>query len=364
MADIRLQGVSKVFGNKTVAVRDLTLTFPSGSVTCLLGPSGCGKTTLMRIIAGLEEATTGDIYFDDDRVTLLSPSQRNIGMVFQYPVVYRGISVFRNIELPLMQDKSLSPSDRKRRVEEVLDTLDLAHAAQRDVSQLDNGTRQKVAVAREVVRQPRIILFDEPVTNVDVQSKTQLKRALKRLVKQHNQTIIYVTHDQTEAMTLADEIALMRDGEIVQRGVPRDIYNHPNDRFGGWFLGNPGMNFVPYSLAARAGGLQLIGALFAVPPTVEGVGAGRVVVGIRPERVRVYSSGNGHTVSAGIVRRAVVVGGQVLLTLRLSDGAILKAKVPDSGGLTEGGVAHVEIPLEEVTLFDADGHRLHARFVS
>jgi ABC-type sugar transport system ATPase subunit len=275
MADIRLEGVRKVFGGRVVAVRDLTLTFPSGSVTCLLGPSGCGKTTLMRMIAGLEEPTAGEIYFDNQRVTHLSPSQRQIGMVFQYPVVYRGITVERNIELPLMQDKRLSPAERKQRIAEVLETLDLTAYAQHDVSMLDNGTRQKVAVAREVARQPRILLFDEPVTNVDVSSKTQLKRALKRLVKQHNQTIIYVTHDQTEAMTLADEIALMRDGMIIQRGVPREIYDHPNDRFGGWFLGNPGMNFIDYRLDNGA----LVGGLFAKPMQLDLTADSHIVVG-------------------------------------------------------------------------------------
>jgi ABC-type sugar transport system ATPase subunit len=359
MADIRLEGVRKVFGGRVVAVRDLTLTFPSGSVTCLLGPSGCGKTTLMRMIAGLEEPTAGEIYFDNQRVTHLSPSQRQIGMVFQYPVVYRGITVERNIELPLMQDKRLSPAERKQRIAEVLETLDLTAYAQHDVSMLDNGTRQKVAVAREVARQPRILLFDEPVTNVDVSSKTQLKRALKRLVKQHNQTIIYVTHDQTEAMTLADEIALMRDGMIIQRGVPREIYDHPNDRFGGWFLGNPGMNFIDYRLDNGA----LVGGLFAKPMQLDLTADSHIGVGIRPERVRVQTTPTPTSVPARVRRLAIAAGGQHLLSLQI-DNILLKAKVPESLRVEQGETVYVECAPEDITLFDADGHRLNVRLTA
>ncbi|MEL7234542.1 MAG: ABC transporter ATP-binding protein, partial [Chloroflexota bacterium] len=243
-SEIRLEKLRREFG-PTIAVDDITVTFPSASVTCLLGPSGCGKTTLMRMIAGLQEPTSGEIYFGDQNVTDLTPSQRNIGMVFQYPVVYRGMTLFGSVELPLKQER-INSKERKKRVTETLESLNLMDVAYERVAELDNATRQKAAVARAVARQPQIILFDEPITNVDVSAKVQLKRALKGLVKQHAQTIIYVTHDQTEAMTLADEIALMQSGKIIQRGRPRDIYNVPNSRFGGWFLGNPGMNFVDY----------------------------------------------------------------------------------------------------------------------
>ncbi|MGQ9887776.1 MAG: ABC transporter ATP-binding protein [Aggregatilineales bacterium] len=360
MAVIRLENLRKEFG-KLVAVRDLTMTFPTSSVTCLLGPSGCGKTTLMRMIAGLEEPTRGEIYFDDERVTDLTPSERNIGMVFQYPVIYRGMTVYRNIELPLLEDKTLSPAQRRQRVESVMDTLDLTRFASAGVDRLDNGTRQKVAVAREVARQPRIILFDEPVTNVDIASKLQLKRALKRLVKQHSQTIIYVTHDQTEAMTLADEIALMRDGAIVQRGAPRDLYNNPADRFGGWFLGNPGMNFVDCSLTPDADSMTLAGPLFQEPVRVDGVdGRREVVLGIRPERVRVLRQPTPNSVEARVVQQALVAGGQHLLTLEIG-GAVVKAKVSPEMRFSIGERAHVVFPLEHIVLFEPqEGLRLDA----
>ena len=356
MAEIRLKNLQKVFepkGAKVTAVRDLTLNFPTSTVTCLLGPSGCGKTTLMRMIAGLESPSSGDIYFDDECVTELSPSRRNIGMVFQYPVVYRGINVFSNVELPLKEVKGLSKKERKERVEGVLESLELTSNAYKNVDTLDNGTLQKVSVARAVARRPKIILFDEPITNVDAESKVQLKIALKNLTKQHSQTIVYVTHDQTEAMTLADEIALMRDGEIVQRGSPEVVYERPNERFGGWFLGNPGMNFVPHKVT----GGRLHAPLFGEPHNAD-VSEDEVLVGVRPERVHVLSQQQKHAVKAQVTHRAIVIGGQHLLTLQVG-GQKLKAKVSPSN-VTAGQEVWVHVPHESVTLFSGGGQRLEA----
>jgi ABC-type sugar transport system ATPase subunit len=358
MAEIRLDNLRKEYGS-LVAVKDVTITFPTSTVTCLLGPSGCGKTTLMRMIAGLESPTRGEIYFDNERITDLTPAQRKIGMVFQYPVVYRGISVYRNIELPLLEDR-LSEVERRRRIEEVVEILGLNDSVHKDVGDVDTGTRQKVAVARAVARQPRIILFDEPITNVDVSAKVQLKRALKDFTKQHRQTIIYVTHDQTEAMTLADEIALMKDGEIVQREKPRELYNHPNDVFGGWFLGNPGMNFLEYEVKKNDSTLQLDVPLFTTPVRINGLdGHGKVSVGIRPEHVLVSTERKTASVDGAVLRKSIVVGGQYLLTIEIGDKR-LKAKVPSSVGQQVGSEAWVECPLENIILFDPNGHRLDA----
>ncbi len=357
MLEIRLDNLRKAFGD-VVAVNDISITFPSSTVTCLLGPSGCGKTTLMRMIAGLEVPTSGEIYFGDQRVTDMNPSQRNIGMVFQYPVVYRGMTVFNNVELPLRTERGVSTKERRARVEMVLDSLDLLDKANIDVTNLDNGTRQKVAVARAVARRPSIILFDEPITNVDITAKYQLKRALKQLVKQHNQTIVYVTHDQTEAMTLADEIALMRSGEIVQRGTPRELYNSPNERFGGWFLGNPGMNFIECEVIRQDGQALIVDPIFPTP--VQATLPDRVtsvVVGIRPERVRVDSTPSEHTVEGRVIRSAMVVGGQHLLTVQAGN-EIVRAKVPHNQHIAGDQPAHVYSPLEHVAVFDEDGHRI------
>ncbi|MCJ7780866.1 MAG: ABC transporter ATP-binding protein, partial [Acidimicrobiia bacterium] len=245
MADIRLEGLHKEFDDgEVVAVRDLNLTFKDGTTTCLLGPSGCGKTTLMRIIAGLEQPTRGRVYFGDRDVTDVKTRNRDLGMVFQYPVVYQGATVRENIALPL-RGEDLAESEKKERVDELITLIGLEDVADRDVTGLDSGNRQKVAVARAVSRHAPIILFDEPITNVDPDLKLQVKRTLRELFTRLNQTIIYVTHDQTEAMTLADEIALMNDGAIDQMAPPRELYNDSASLFSGWFLGNPGMDFVP-----------------------------------------------------------------------------------------------------------------------
>jgi ABC-type sugar transport system ATPase subunit len=365
MADVRVQSLRKTFGSLH-AVDDVTFSFPESSVTCLLGPSGCGKTTLMRIIAGLEQPTAGDVFFGDRRVTDLPPSKREIGMVFQYPVVYKGITVAENIELPLKSEK-LPAAERKRRVREVVELLGLQAVADRDVSRLDNGSRQKVSVAREVARQPRIILFDEPITNVDATAKLQLKRAFKELTRRLSQTIVYVTHDQTEAMTLADQIALMRDGRIVQCDAPRTLYNAPADRFAGWFLGNPGMAFFDAELHGAGGFLTLLSPLLPAPTAVSGRGlrGGPVTLGIRPELIEVAAEAVPGSVPAVLLRKSIQIGGQYLLTLALpGSDATFRAKVSHRAGaaLPERGEVRVRLPLERVVLFGADGARLDAAF--
>ena len=359
MVEIRVDGLTKRFKD-LVALDDVSFTFADSEVTCLLGPSGCGKTTLMRIIAGLEKPTSGEVYFGADRVTKLRPARRNIGMVFQYPVVYRGISVRRNIELPLVSDK-LDATERNRRIARVADILDLGQHLDKDITQLDNGTRQKVAVARAVARQPRIILFDEPITNVDAHAKLQLKRSFKELTRELRQTIVYVTHDQTEAMTLADRIALMQDGRIVQYDAPRTLYNTPNDRFGGWFLGNPGMSFFPGRLVRDGAGLAVAAALLASPMPVAGTGTeggadgDEVTIGIRPERVRVSSSPVAGAVRARVARRSITVGRQYLVALA-HEGVAFKAKVPTDVGRALGEDVWVSLSPMDVFLFGPDGH--------
>jgi ABC-type sugar transport system ATPase subunit len=355
MSDIRTDGLHKEFNNgEVVAVDNLSITFPEGTTTCLLGPSGCGKTTLMRMIAGLETPSRGRIFFGNQEVTKLSTRNRKIGMVFQYPVVYRGSDVRANIELPLKAE-GLSKAERAKRVDEVLDLLEMRHAVNQSIESLDNGTRQKVAVARAVARHPRIILFDEPITNVDISSKLQLKRALKELITRLRQTIIYVTHDQTEAMTLADQIALMKDGRIVQYAPPRELYNRPNDVFGGWFLGNPGMNFFEQILVPGDGGLT--SPLFQGQMRLSGnIQPDQVTLGIRPEDVQVSSQPIPGGVDGQILRRSIVIGGQFLLQLKVGDRQF-KAKVPSELGKSLGEKVWVALPPDKLSLFGSDGHQ-------
>jgi ABC-type sugar transport system ATPase subunit len=350
MLDITVKNLTKKFGD-FAALKGLDLTFPAGQVTCLLGPSGCGKTTLMRIIAGLETPTTGEVYFGDERVNKLSTRQRNIGMVFQYPVVYRGMNVRQNIELPLTEDRGLSKSERSHRVEEVLDILEMRDVANLDVSELDNGTRQKVACAREVARRPRIILFDEPITNVDINSKLQLKRGLKELFIKLKQTVVYVTHDQTEAMTLADQIALMKDGLITQMGSPREVYDHPRDAFAGFFLGNPGMNFYE-NVTVKQG--EVICDIFPAPTRLSSLSADApsVTLGIRPEYVRIVTSRTPSAVRAKVIGSAIVTGGQYLIRLKIGN-LTARAKTSHAVGcaLSVGDDTWAEFPTEYISVF-------------
>lgn len=359
MSEIRIEKLRKEYGS-TVAVRDVTITFPSGSVTCLLGPSGCGKTTLLRMIAGLEDPTSGEIYFGDQKVTDQAPSKRNIGMVFQYPVVYRGISVYQNIELPLLQE-NLSEQERRKRIMDVVETLGLQDSINKDITKLDNGTRQKVAVARTVARQPQIILFDEPITNVDIASKDQLKQALKDLTRVLRQTIVYVTHDQTEAMTLADQIALMKDGVVVQQDSPRSLYNRPNDVFGGWFLGNPGMDFFDVIVVPTGGSSQVDTGLFSKSLIIDGLkNSTSVKLGIRPELINVKNEKTDAMISGKILRKSIVVGGQYLLVMQAGS-HIFKAKVDPESGFELKENVWFELPLKDVSVFDENGHRLEVK---
>ncbi len=361
MAEVEVRGLHKEFG-KLVAVNDISLTFAVSKVTCLLGPSGCGKTTLMRMIAGLEEPTRGEVLFAGEPVTELSPSERNIGMVFQYPVVYQGMTVRGNIELPLLGIKGLSAHERADRVRQALDVLKLEDVADVDVGRLTHAVRQKVAVARAIARKPPVMLLDEPVTNVDPVTKSQLKWLLKEITRDHEQTIIYVTHDQTEAMTLADEIMLMNEGRIVHRGSPRDVYNLPEDRFGGWFLGNPGMNFLQHEVRKEGGAPAIVGPLFPRPHVIRGLGDHQVItVGVRPERVEVGATASTTSVPATVNHAALVAGGQQLLSLDVAGGRI-KAKVPTGGAFRIGDQVHVTCPGQHLTLFDEAGARVAVEF--
>ena len=357
MPDIHLERITKKFGDFT-AVNEVSITFPDSSVTCLLGPSGCGKTTLMRMIAGLETPTSGRVRLGNRDVTRLAPSRRNVGMVFQYPVMYPTLSVAQNIELPLLRDRSVSGAERRRRLEQVLDILSMRDLADAFIEDLDAGGRQKVAVGRSVARQTEIILFDEPTTNVEVNAKLELVRAFKEVTRQLKQSIVYVTHDQTEAMTLADQIALMKDGDITQCDSPRELYNNPQTEFGGWFLGNPGMNFVSHTIGE--GERWVVLPLFDKPIDAPDGARGAITLGIRPEHIATHAEPVDGSVEALVLSRAVTIGGQQLIKVRVGD-IDLKIKANRDVGrqLAKNDTVHIIVPPGRIAFF-VDGRRLHA----
>ena len=351
MYDIRLENVTKKFADFT-AVDNISFTIPKSSVTVLLGPSGCGKTTLMRMIAGLETPTSGKVFFGEHEVTNVPTKRRNIGMVFQYPVIYRGTSVRKNLELPLLSEK-LSKAELDKRIDEVAEILDLTSVLKRQVEELDNGTRQKIAVGREVARQPRIILFDEPITNIDLTSKLELKRSMKELFGRLQQTIVYVTHDQTEAMTLADQIALMQDGVITQSDSPKEIYEKPNSQFAGWFLGNPGMNFVPPEFI-KVSGSKITSPLFTQTIDLGSKASSVDTFGVRAEGISVTTSQAKDGVQARVTRKSIGAGGQYLLDLAVGS-LLIKARVSHSIGREATDAVWASIASENITFFDKAG---------
>jgi ABC-type sugar transport system ATPase subunit len=339
MTDIRFENLRKEFDGGVVACDDLTLTLQSGTTTCLLGPSGCGKTTLMRLIAGLDSPTSGRIWFGETDVTQVSTRDRNLGMVFQYPVVYQGTTIRENVLLPLKHER-MTASQRTTRADDVLFKLGLESIANQTVAGLDNATRQKVAVARAIARSAPVVLFDEPITNVDITAKLQLKRVLKELFTSLDQTVIYVTHDQTEAMTLADNIALMRNGRIEQIGPPRELYSASATRFAGWFLGQPGMNFIDLRLASPE--LQKLLAK-------TGDDDRKPIVGFRPEAVSVRPVAQPGWASAVMKHSTLATGGQHLVTLQTAR-QMVKAKLASTEYLDARPGATVWWNVDEVNI--------------
>jgi ABC-type sugar transport system ATPase subunit len=350
--DIRLENLTKNF-DSLIAVNNITFTIPKSSVTVLLGPSGCGKTTLMRMIAGLEKPSSGRIFFDDQEVTRVSTRRRNLGMVFQYPVIYRGTSVKRNLELPLLSE-GLDKKVVNDRVHNVAEILGITDSLNKMVEDLDNGTRQKIAVGRAVAREPNIILFDEPITNIDINAKLELKRSLKEVFGRLSQTIVYVTHDQTEAMTLADQIALMQDGVITQCAPPAEIYSKPASQFAGWFIGNPGMNFVEKKHLTKTDSTVAAPVLMSQTLRVGARASDVAALGVRAESISVSTKEVSGGKRARVLRKSLGIGGQYLLELDYA-GLTLKARVGHSLGREISKEVWTTIESESISLFDENG---------
>jgi multiple sugar transport system ATP-binding protein len=269
---IQFKNVSKKFGETNV-VADLSLEIDDGEFVVLLGPSGCGKTTTLRMLAGLETVTSGDIYVCRERVNDVPTQQRDLAMVFQSYALYPHMSIAENIAYPLRVRK-LDPDERDKRIAHVARMLEIEPLLTRKPRQLSGGERQRVALARAIVREPRAYLMDEPLSNLDARLRVQMRGELKRLQHELGTTTIYVTHDQAEAMTLASRVAVMSRGRLQQFDTPLNIYNHPANRFVAEFVGSPSMNFIDGAIATE---------LLKLP-------ANRAEeIGIRPEHIHVFT---------------------------------------------------------------------------
>jgi sn-glycerol 3-phosphate transport system ATP-binding protein len=284
MSEIELRELRKEFPGGTVALHGLTLTVGSGEVLVLVGPSGCGKSTALRLVAGLEQPTSGSVAIGGEDVSDLGPRERDLAMVFQNYALYPHLDVFRNIAFPLKEQRVAKP-DIDRRVRAVADMLELSELLKRKPGQLSGGQRQRVAMARALVREPRGFLLDEPLSNLDAKLRAQVRGELKTLLARLGVTSIYVTHDQVEAMTLGDRIAVLDRGRLQQLGTPDEVFDRPANLFVAAFMGSPPMNLLRGRVE---GGLLQAGSLRL---EVTGVPDGEIVVGFRPESLGLAGGG-------------------------------------------------------------------------
>ena len=302
MADIVIENIKKSF-SAFQALRDVSLTINDGEFVSLLGPSGCGKTTLLRIIAGLETATSGDISIGGRSVIDLPPKDRGLAMVFQNYAVFPHMTVYENVAFGLRMQKADETRVRKQ-VEKAAGLLHIEPYLERYPNKLSGGQRQRVAVARALAVEPGVLLMDEPLSNLDALLRLEMRTELKTVLQSAGTTTIYVTHDQTEAMGLSDRIAVVHDGRIEQVGTPVEVYNHPATRFVGGFIGNPPMNFI--TMPVNDGHVTIGAQRFAVPAD-----GGDIVLGLRGETVERAPAGRGLDMQ---VRVAEPMGSHLLLT--------------------------------------------------
>jgi multiple sugar transport system ATP-binding protein len=306
MARLEISGLHKHFGG-VHAVRGIDLDVSDGEFCVLVGPSGCGKSTLLRAIAGLETVDQGTIAIDGEVVNDMRPRDRDLAMVFQNYALYPYMNVFENIAFGLRARK-FPRAEIDERVPRVAAMLGIASLLDRFPRQLSGGQRQRVAIGRAIVRDARLFLFDEPLSNLDAQLREEMRSEIKRLHQEIGKTIVYVTHDQIEAMTLADRIVLLKDGRIEQQGAPLDLFERPATRFVAGFLGSPAMNFLPAALVGDGGARAIRlgdGVVLDLPPARRnGLAPGAVTFGVRPEHMSRARDGDGR---AGLARVRVAI---------------------------------------------------------
>ncbi len=355
MAELEFSHVSKVYGADTPAVRDLNLRVGEGEFVVLVGPSGCGKTTALRMVAGLEEITSGEIRIGDRVVNDLAPRERDIAMVFQNYALYPHKSVYDNLAFGLRMRK-VSKAEQRRRVEEIARKLGLADMLQRRPAQLSGGQRQRVAMGRAIVREPKAFLMDEPLSNLDAKLRVQMRAEIARIQQALKVTTLYVTHDQVEAMTMGDRVAVMRDGVLQQVDTPQRLYDAPGNLFVASFVGSPPMNL--FEATVEQGGsrlvfgdaqLELPADLLSERPALRAYAGRRVAVGIRPEEVREASGWDGARVR-GRVLLVEALGAEQLVHIEIAATPLERADLVDAVAADPGPSLGVEDLERSVTL--------------
>jgi lactose/L-arabinose transport system ATP-binding protein len=361
MIGVRLANVEKAFGNATV-IHGVSMEIQKGDFAVFVGPSGCGKSTLLRMIAGLEETSAGRIWIEQTEVTEVEPAKRGVAMVFQSYALYPHLSVYENMAFSLRLARR-KQAEVETKVREAARILRLEEQLEKKPAQLSGGQRQRVAIGRAIVRQPQVFLFDEPLSNLDAELRVQMRLELARLHRQIGSTMIYVTHDQVEAMTLADKIFVLQGGYVRQAGRPLDLYDDPDNRFVAGFIGSPSMNFATGTVVARQDGSVIVRPDgFEVHTIVAHVGGARpapgdaVTIGMRPEHLVIAHEGEeGLPLSVDMTEE---LGGVSYLHARTPTGDNFVMERRGEREKLEGRRVAVTAPPDKVLVFDGDGERL------
>jgi|SoiMethySBSTD1v2_1073268.scaffolds.fasta_scaffold114689_3 multiple sugar transport system ATP-binding protein len=359
MAEIVLDGVSKVYADGTTAVSDLSIDIGDGEFIVLVGPSGCGKTTALRMVAGLESITGGTISIGDRVVNTVPPKERDIAMVFQNYALYPHMTVYDNMAFGLKLRK-LSKEEIDRRVREAAEILGLVELLQRKPKALSGGQRQRVAMGRAIVREPQAFLMDEPLSNLDAKLRVQMRAEVSKLQDDLGTTTIYVTHDQIEAMTMGDRVAVIKKGVLQQIDAPQTLYDHPGNLFVAGFIGSPAMNMVEADLTREDGGLfvgfgstrlRVDDAVVAERPGIRAYEGKRVVIGIRPENMEDAEIEPDipadRRMKVDVVLREAL-GAEVLIHFAVDAPPVLTEDTRELVGAQVGPMAHTNVAVEEL----------------
>ena len=362
MSTIELRSITKAFGS-FVAVKDVDLYVAAGEVVCLLGPSGCGKTTTLRMIAGLEQATAGDVIVAGRRMNDLAPERRNIAMVFQFYALYPALPVGENIAFPLHYER-LGREELARRVKRVAALLHLDAILDRLPGQISEGEKQRVAVARAIIRDPNCFLFDEPLSRLDIELRQEMRGQIKEVLSGLSKATVIVTHDQLEALTMADRIAIMRDGIIEQIGSPHEVFARPANLFVASFIGTPQMNLIEGEVAAGGGGKATVAiGDMKLDFVVNGAGSSlkspKATIGIRPRAFApiAESTADTMTVTAELIEP---MGAETLIHARGKAGQDIRVVVPRQMRVKVGERLHLRPDPRQTHLFDSQGRAVRA----
>jgi len=362
MSTIALRRLTKRFGN-FVAVREVDLDVAAGEVVCLLGPSGCGKTTTLRMIAGLERATAGDVVIAGRRMNALKPERRNVAMVFQFYALYPALTVAENIAFPLPAER-IDGAERRRRLQRVAKILHLEAVLDRLPAEISEGERQRVAVARAIVRDPNCFLFDEPLSRLDIELRQTMRSQIKEVLSGLSKATVIVTHDQLEALTMADRIAVMRDGMIEQLGSPHEVFTRPANVFVAGFIGTPQMNLIEADLVRVEKGCAVVvlggrEIELAVDGAVARLESGKVTIGIRPRAFAPIDRPAPDTLTA-VAELIEPMGAETLVHARGETGQDIRVVLPRERRISVGETLHLRCDARQTHVFSASGQAVRS----